>query len=304
MTISWDPIIFHIGSTAIGWHGVLMLLGIVAGTLLVFRLGPRYGISRETVINAAFWIVLGGLLGARLTHVADNLDTYSQYPTQILAFWSGGLGWYGGLLGGIVAGTIFAWKNKLNIGRFADLVGLGGILGLAIGRMGCTVNGDAWGTPTNLPWGLTYTHPDAFADLYVAGHPSPVYEILLIAIIFGGLWKLKDRLRPNGALFLIMLASYSFGRFFISWTRAESAVLGPLHQAHIISIVIFIAAIALMVYFKIGLKDPEEPAYDTLTSGDGSVLDGTLTSSNEEERLEAEPKDLDVITGQEQNREC
>jgi len=252
ITIGIDPIIFNIGSYAIGWHGVLMVLGIIVAVLLTLRLAKRAGISEESIFTSAFCIVLFGIIGARLVHVLDNLDLYGDDPASIFAFWEGGLAWYGGLVGGFLGGAVYAWVGKLSLARLADTVAPGVILGLAIGRIGCTINGDAYGTPTSLPWGFIYTHPDAFAPLGVAGHPAPVYEIIWNLIVFGVLWKLRGRLKPDGALFLTMIAMYSFGRFFISWVREEPAVLGPLHQAHIISLFLFIGAVALLLYRKVG----------------------------------------------------
>jgi len=229
-----------------------MVLGIVVAVLLTLRLAKRAGISEESIFTSAFCIVLFGLIGARLVHVLDNLDLYGDDPASIFAFWEGGLAWYGGLVGGFLGGAVYAWVGKLSLARLADTVAPGVILGLAIGRIGCTINGDAYGTPTSLPWGFIYTHPDAFAPLGVAGHPAPVYEIIWNLIVFGVLWKLRGRLKPDGALFLTMIAMYSFGRFFISWVREEPAVLGPLHQAHIISLFLFIGAVALLLYRKVG----------------------------------------------------
>jgi phosphatidylglycerol:prolipoprotein diacylglycerol transferase len=255
ITISIDPDIFHIGSYAIGWHGVLMVLGIIVGILLTLRLAMRAGISEEFIYTSAFLVVIFGLIGARLVHVLDNLDFYSDNPGKILAFWEGGLAWYGGLLGGILAVVVYA-RKRFSIARFLDCGAPGVMLGLAIGRIGCTINGDAAGTPTSLPWGFIYTNPNSFAPLWIATHPAPVYEILWNMAVFGLLWWLKGRLKPDGSLFLVMLAAYSFGRFFISWVREEPAVLGPLHQAHIISLVIFIGAVALLLYRKVSWVKP------------------------------------------------
>ncbi|MFC2018315.1 prolipoprotein diacylglyceryl transferase, partial [Chloroflexota bacterium] len=290
MTISMDPIIFNVGSHPVGWHGIMMVTGIIVAVLLSGRWAEKEGITAETVYTSAFWIVLFGLIGARLSHVIDDFDFYSDNISQIPAVWEGGMGWYGGYVGGIVGGVVYAKLTKIPLGKFADAIALGGILGLAIGRIGCTMNGDAYGTPASLPWGLTYTHVDTYADLFVKGHPAPVYEIIWILSISIALWllsgkklpltwlgvlgaamaiilnliiscdlwtrcwvnmfaiavviflsvivffvlsKLRRWLDPPGSLFLATMALYSFGRFFISWARAESDVLGPLHQAHI-----------------------------------------------------------------------
>ncbi len=244
-----------------------MLIGIVVGTLVTMRLAVKRGIPADFVYTTAFWIVLAGLIGARLTHVLDSLDFYADHPSQIFAFWQGGLGWYGGLLGGTLAGVICARVSKIPLGRFADAVALGGFLGLAIGRIGCTINGDAYGTATSLPWGLVYTHPNAYADPFVAGHPAAVYEIIWIVLTVGLLWNLRERLRPDGTTFLAMVAMYSLGRFLISWVRAEDTVLGPLHQSHIISLVLFVGAIALLARRRGHWRQPE-PATQAVTQGE------------------------------------
>ena len=258
--IGIEPNIATIGPVTIGWHAIIMCIGIVAGVLLTLRLGKRAGIAEEAILTAAMLAVIFGLIGARVTHVLDNLSYYSSDPANIAAIWEGGLGWYGGLIGGSLAVVVYFWIKKLPLARFADAAAFGVILGLSIGRIGCTINGDAAGTPTSLPWGFVYTNPDSFAPLFVATHPAPVYEILWNMVILGLLWWLKGRLKPDGSLFLVMLASYSFGRFFISWVRDEPAVLGPLHQSHIISLALFVFAIALLAYRKVSLVKTERTA--------------------------------------------
>lgn len=254
--IGVDPTIFNLGSLAIGWHGVFMVLGIIVGIWLTLRLAKRAGISEEFIYASAFLVILFGLIGARLVHVLDNLGYYWDNPGQILAFWEGGLAWYGGLVGGVLAVVVYAKVRKFSLGHFADAAAPSVILGLAIGRIGCTINGDAYGTPTSLPWGLVYTH-SPYAPFWVAGHPAPVYEIIWNLIVFALLWRLRGRLKPPGALFLLMIAMYSFGRFFISWVRVEPAVAGPLHQAHFISLILFLGAVALLAYNKVAWVKPE-----------------------------------------------
>lgn len=256
MHIGIDPTIAEFGSFSIGWHGVLMFLGIVVGVVLTLRLAKKAGIAEDTIITGAILAVVLGLIGARLVHVIDSWEIYSKDLVKILAFHEGGLAWYGGLIGGIVAVVIYARVKKFSLGRFADAAAPGVILGLSIGRIGCTINGDAAGTPTSLPWGLVYTHPDAFAPLWVSTHPAPVYEILWNLAVVGVLLWLRGKIKPDGSIFLVMLTAYSFGRFIISWSRDEAAVLGPLHQSHIISLVLFVVGVGLLVYLKAGRVKP------------------------------------------------
>ena len=249
--IGIDPILAEIGGAEVSWHGLLMVLGIAIGIGLALYRAKHAEISREVIYTAMLWAIPLATVGARLVHVLDNIEYYSHSPEKIIAVWEGGLSFYGGLLGGIVAVVIWARVKGFSLGRFADLAAPCIILGLAIGRIGCVINGDAAGTPTSLPWGLVYTHPGAYAPLWVAGHPAPIYEIIWDLMVFTALWRLQGRLKPDGSLFLIFLALYSFGRFLISWVRLEPEVLGPLHQAHIISLVLFVVAIALLVRQKV-----------------------------------------------------
>ncbi len=236
-----------------------MVLGILVGIGLTLYLAKSAGISEESVLTAAFYIVIFGLIGARLVHVLDNLGYYGDNPSEIFAFWEGGLAWYGGLVGGLLGGAVYARMAKLSLARLGDTVAPGGILGLAIGRIGCTINGDVCGKPTSLPWGITYTNPNSYPVSWGLGgiplHPVTIYEIIMLLIIFVLLVWLRGRLKPDGSIILLMIAMYSFGRFFLSWLRApkaEAAILGPLHEAHIISLVLFVAAVALLIYRKVG----------------------------------------------------
>jgi phosphatidylglycerol:prolipoprotein diacylglycerol transferase len=272
--IGLDPEIAQIGSFSIGWHGVLMLIGIVVGLAITLPLAKRLGIQPDTTYTAAIWAVIFGFIGARLTHVIDEWSYYSQNLVEILAMYKGGLGWYGALIGGIVGVAICARLIKFSLATFADAVAPGIIAGLSIGRIGCTLNGDSPGTPTSLPWGFIYTHPDSFVPWQYLGqstHPAAVYEILWNMVILVVLWRLWRRLRPDGSLFLVSLVMYAVGRFVISWFRAEGQVLGALHQSHIISIAIFIVAAGLLAYRRTRLVKPE-PAEERPTEAGPQAL--------------------------------
>ncbi len=253
MTIGIDPIIGHLGGVGIAWHGIMMALGMVTGIVITLYFARKAGIKSETIYAVALWGIIGGMIGTRLVHVLDNLDYYASHAGKIIAIWDGGMAWYGGLFGGIVAVWIYTRVRKISMWQILDVAALGTILGLAVGRIGCTLNGDACGSPTSLPWAITYINTP-YAPYGIPTHPAPVYEIIWILIISVVLWRLWGRLRPPGSLFLLTAALYSAGRFGISWVRNttwnEPAVLGPFHQAHIISLVLFIVAVFLLFYRK------------------------------------------------------
>ena len=260
--IGIDPNLFDIGSLTIGWHGVMVVVAVIVGVAVPLWLAKGTRIDRSTVYAIAPWAVLGGIIGARLIHVLDSLDVYSDDPVEVIKFWDGGVSIFGAIIGGTLAGVACAKLRRISVGGLADLAAPGLILAQAAGRIGCTINGDAYGTATSLPWGFSYTHPDAQVPLGAAapfvGHPVPVYEIIWDLMIFALIWKLRGRLRPEGSLFLVYLSLYSFGRFFLSFIRGgEEEVLGPLHQAHIIAIVVFAVCISLLIYW---IRQPKPSA--------------------------------------------
>lgn len=196
----------------------------------------------------ALWAIPGGIVGARLVHVIERLDHYASDPVAIFTFWDGGIALFGAILGGALAGAVYAKLYDVPVGRLADLTAPGIILAQAVGRIGCTINGDAYGTLTSLPWGIVYTHHNAVAPLGVPGHPAPVYEMGWDLLVLAILWYLRGRIRPDGTLFLLYLSLYSLGRFFISFVRVEPAIFAGLHQAQIIALLVLITASPLLIY--------------------------------------------------------
>jgi phosphatidylglycerol:prolipoprotein diacylglycerol transferase len=255
--IGMDPNIFTSGSFTMSWHGLFTGLAVLAAVILVARLSKEKAIAIEDVYSTALWGVIGGIIGARLFHVIDKWSTIYQYdPKQALYFWEGGLSLYGALVGGFVFGITYAAIRKMPLGKVADLAAPGMILAQAIGRIGCTINGDAYGTPTSLPWGVIYTNPKAAATagpwvngVLVAGQPVPVYEIIYDLLILALLLRLRKRLKNDWMLFLIYASLYSVGRFGLSFIRGdEQAILGPLHQAQVISLIVIAISVPLLIW--------------------------------------------------------
>ena len=245
-----NPIIGSIGGFELSWHGVFSALGIL--TPIIWLLKVSKDVKRDEIINLCLSAVIVGLIVSRLFHVIDRWEIYKYDFLAIFKFWEGGFALYGGILGGILGAVMYSYARRLPLGKIVNLSAPGVILGQAIGRIGCTINGDAYGTPTNLPWAFIYTHPNAAktTPLFEPRHPAPVYEIFWDLIVFFILIKMRNRFRENWSLLLLYLLLYSTGRFIISFFRDEPDVLGPLHQAHLISIGVFIASLSLLYLIK------------------------------------------------------
>src|SRR5512143_152378 len=190
-----DPIIFtiRIGDFAwpVRWYGVIVMVGIIVGSLMVERELKRRGENSELIWDALVWILFPGIIGARLWFVVNAIlggdTTYTQNPMEIVRIWNGGLHIFGGLLfGGIALLTYLRW-NKLDPWIFLDAAGPAMLVGQAIGRIANFINQELYGPPTTLPWGIKIeaNHRLAqFADLSkypvdtTRFHPTFAYEML------------------------------------------------------------------------------------------------------------------------------
>lgn len=258
ITIGMDPNLITIGGFVLSWHGLMTAIGVIVGVLIPVRMSKAFGLAEDDIYSVALWAIPGGIIGARLFHVVDNLDIYMQNPAAILNFQ--GMAIYGGILGGAVTGIGYAVIRKMKIGHLADVSAFGLIVAMMIGRIGCLINGDAWGSPTTLPWGIVYTHPGAFAPLNVAGHPAPIYEILWDLVVLGVIWRFRRMPHPNGSIFLVFAATYAVGRFFISFFRENLIWFGGLQESQLISIAVFVGSMLLLSRLYATYK-PQAPIF-------------------------------------------
>ncbi len=261
INIGIDPILVTLGPFSLSWHSLFMVIAIVVGVWLPARLAAKAGLSRDVLLSLALWGVPGGIIGARLVHVIDYWSRYMANPGDIFAFWKGGLAIWGGILGGTLTAVIFTKIRGFPIARYADQAALGLILAQAIGRIGDIINGEHISTATNLPWGVVYTHPNSPGYGLLPQHPAVAYELLMDLFIFGILWKLRGRIRPDGSLFLLYLTLYSFGRFFLSFMRLDSnTVFWSLSQPQWISILVLVVAIPLLVFHRVSHRGQANPS--------------------------------------------
>jgi len=244
--INIDPVAFSIGSVEIRWYGIMIGLGVLVLVLwTLWQVRKDKFLPFETVITLAIVGIPSGVIFARLLHVIDRWEFYSHNPGQIIG--GEGLTIYGAILGAILGTWIYSKFRPFNYGYGADLMAPGIILAQAIGRVGCTINGCCYGTPTSLPWGISYTHPNSVGFGVSGVHPTQVYEIIFLLLLFGIVMMLKGRLKPDGSLFLVYLGGYSLWRIGIDFIREGTPFLFGLHQAHVIGIIVVVVAILILI---------------------------------------------------------
>lgn len=220
--IDWDPVP-HFGPIPINWYGITFVFAFLVGGLLVRRWAPRFQIPRVHIDGLLAWIALGTVAGARLYFVVQNdFLGYLAQPWRILAVWEGGLAFFGGLFGAILAAYVYARRCRLPFLRTADLFAPAIPIGGAIGRISCGLDGMDYGTPTSLPWGVVYTNPHSFAPVDgISRHPDQFYELAGDLIIAGALIKLRGKM-PEGVLFFLYLVLFSALRFFVFFVRGNA----------------------------------------------------------------------------------
>ncbi|MCJ7768854.1 MAG: prolipoprotein diacylglyceryl transferase [Dehalococcoidales bacterium] len=254
MEINIDTVAFTIGSAAIRWYGLMIALGVFVLVMWTFWQVKKYwpGFPPDRVLALTIVGIPSAIIFARLMHVIDRWDYYSQYPGQIIG--GEGLSIYGAILGAVLGTWIYSRFKPFNYGFGADLVAPGIMLAQAIGRVGCLINGCCHGpeAPTSLPWGITYLNPTCAADIkYVPVHPTQLYEIVFLLFLFVVIMLLKGRLKPDGSLFLVYLGGYSLWRFGIGFLRVNEPFLFGLHQAQVIGIIVLIIAVVMLVYRRV-----------------------------------------------------
>ena len=253
INIDMNPIAF----LNVRWYGIFIALAIVAIILwMLWRVRKGANISYDTVFTVAIVGIPSGIVLSRLLHVIDQWGYYSQNPGQIIG--GSGLTAYGAILGAALGVWIYSRFSKTQFGYLADVIAPSIILAQAIGRVGCTVNGCCYGSPTSLLWGIIYTHPDSLAPLGIPVHPTTVYELIYNLLVFGVLLKLRGRFKPDGSLFLIYLSLYSLWRLGTDFMRVGTPFLLGLHQAQVIAIIVLAIAIPLLVLRTRRVKAEEE----------------------------------------------
>ena len=259
MTPPVDPVLLSIGPIDIYWYGVLLLTGVLLGTVYASRLAPKKGIDSDHVWNGIFLLVVFGIIGSRLYHVfstpagcTPNIPRcgwpwYSQHPEDIIKIWLGGLGIYGAIIGGVLVIAVYARRYKLPMLTLLDLGAPGLALGQGVGRWGNFINQELYGPPTNSSWfGVRIT---GLGDTLF--HPTFLYESVWCLALFAVLAlldrRMKYRIRP-GNIFAGYMIGYGAGRFWIEgFFRPDAWMVGPLAAAQWVGIFMIVLGIGMVL---------------------------------------------------------
>ncbi|HPC05474.1 MAG TPA: prolipoprotein diacylglyceryl transferase [Anaerolineaceae bacterium] len=272
---------FWLGPIFIYYYGILIMSGAVAATFLAARLAKRNGENPETIWDMLPWLLIGGIVGARLWHiftppasmVEQGITTmyYLTHPLDAINIRSGGLGIPGAVMGGVFALWLYCRKKKLKMMVWMDLIAPGLALAQAIGRWGNFLNQELYGAPSSLPWAITIdaAHRVPGYEAYSTYHPLFLYEFLWNLFVMGLLLYIgiqyKDHIK-NGDIFRVYMFMYPFARFFLEYLRLDPSPVGNININQTLMAVLMIASVGWMVYAyrdRIKFLNRGKPAVET-----------------------------------------
>jgi phosphatidylglycerol:prolipoprotein diacylglycerol transferase len=235
------PVAFELGSFSVHWYGILLAAGFLAGAWTASRRAPLDGLNPEKVIELIPWLLIGGLLGARLLYVVTYWgDEFAgKSILQILNLRSG-LVFYGGLIGAVLSCIVAINLKKLPHWKTGDVMAPSIALGHMFGRIGCFFTGCCHGTVCDLPWAIRFPPEHATGGQPV--HPTQFYEAGLNLLLYAGLEWLYRRKKFDGQVFATYLIAYGFLRAFTDAFRGDYAekwfdLLTPGQAASVIMVI-------------------------------------------------------------------
>lgn len=264
-----------IGTVSIRCYGAIIAFGFLLAVLFGGRQAYKWKMSIDKMLDVLIYGTIGGILGARLYYVAFEWDYYSKHLNEIFQIWNGGLAIYGGIIGGILAAYLTCRMNKLNFYNLLDLIGMSLLIGQGIGRWGNFMNQEAFGTNTDLPWGMKsekttdyiLSNLDTFREKGITMdpdgfvHPTFLYESLWCLIGFGILFIILKKFRKfSGQMFLCYGVWYGIGRTIFEGLRTDSLYIAHttirVSQALSMAIVLVCGTLLAVLLHK-NIKNPQ-----------------------------------------------
>ncbi|MGN0536649.1 MAG: prolipoprotein diacylglyceryl transferase [Acutalibacteraceae bacterium] len=247
-SIDINQVAFAIGDFKVYWYGIIIGTGFLLALLYALFALKRFGINKDSFFDCVLIGLITGIIGARLYYVLFRWDYYIQHLDEVLMIHNGGLAIYGGIIGGLLGGCITAKIKKISIPAILDVAVLGFLIGQGLGRWGNFFNQEAFGTPTDLPWGMLSENTNG-----VAVHPCFLYESLWCLLGFVLLHFFSKKFRKyDGQIFLLYLVWYGFERMIVEGLRTDSLYLpfGDIRVSQLLAALTCVIGIVLLIVFR------------------------------------------------------
>ncbi len=275
LEFEFDPVAFSIGDIHVAWYGILIAAGILLAMVFAMTQCKKFGIIADKLMNAALGGVIGGIIGARAYYVIFTWDQYKDDLSSIFKTWEGGMAIYGGLIGGLIVGLLVAKISKIRIRPALDIASMGFLIGQSIGRWGNFINVEAFGSNTDLPWGMTSPSITAYLqehaaelsslgvniDITAPVHPCFLYESLWCALGFLLLFLYRKHRKFDGEIFLMYSVWYGAGRFVIEGLRTDSLTIGTIRVSQLLAGLVVVAGVILWLVITSRIRTRHDPEY-------------------------------------------
>ena len=247
-----NPVAVAVGPFEVHWYGLMYLIAFVAGWWLGHIRTRRTGTEwrAEEISDLVFYFALGAVLGGRIGYtLMYNFSGFIDEPLVIFRIWQGGMSYHGGMMGVFVAMWLYGRHTGRTFFQVTDFLAPLVPIGLGAGRLGNFINGELWGSPTDLPWGMVFPFVDNLPR-----HPSMLYEFFFEGLVFFAiLWLFSRKPRPTMAVSGLYLICYGVFRFGIEFVRVPDAHIGFLAfywltMGHLLSFPMIVIGIAFFIY--------------------------------------------------------
>lgn len=259
-----DPVFLRLGPVQLRWYGLMYMLSFIIGYFLLKGLAKerKLKLTPDDLYDLLFYIIIGVMVGGRVGYVLFyDLRGYMQTPLDIFKIWQGGMSFHGGFIGVILAVLYITKKKGWDFWEIGDLICVGVPIGLGLGRLGNFINGELFGRPTNLPWGIVF--PDGGE---MARHPSQIYEALLEGLLLYLIlrWLFKKHYQP-GTVVWGLIGFYGLFRFVVEFVREPDAQigfdLGPFTRGQLLTIPMLVIGLwKMFTYVRRDHPEPKQPS--------------------------------------------
>ncbi len=244
--IAVNPVIFNLGPWEVKWVDIAAIVSFITVIFVSLYEVRRRNLPglRQHQVWLIVWFLIGAMVGGKLFYVFDRWDYVMYHPLMLLSDY---ILIYGVLIGALAAISIYIKLHKLPFWRYADAIAPGSMLGLALNRVGCILDGCCYGTPCALPFSVVYTNPATWAPFGKLLYFTQAYMLVLGLAVFLVIWYLRDKLRPDGTLFLVWIILYVITDQIVRPFRFAYPFLPGIQQAQLIGILLLLVAVPLLI---------------------------------------------------------
>ena len=247
------PILLELGSYSIKTYGFFIAIGFLAGITFALQEGKRLNFDAQLILDLAFYMIIGAIVGSRLFYVVTHLSYFQNNPLDAFKVWQGGLTFFGGFIASMIICVWILKKNKLSIWSSLDLFAPSLAIGIFFGRIGCFFAGCCYGVPCDLPWAVTFNDPQSLAKLHTPLHPTQLYSSLGALTTFLILFFSRTRKKFDGQLTLTWIFCYSGFRLIEELFRGDvrgDLIFDKYPTSQVLALILIIASVILFPILK------------------------------------------------------